>query len=438
MPLGDRISAGRSAAPRAPGRGMSLAAVALSAVLVRIAASLLLNHLGLTTPQNEHWDHARSLYAGSGFGFDWYGLFPGPVVGSFVPPLYAGILSGFLHLTGGADRAAMILAQILNATLGGATAWLVGSLAARMPCFAAAPDSLRGPRLAALAWALYPPAVGQAAVTNTAVMEGFVLVALAALLAAAAGEASEPSRLRFPRVSIRFAVAAGLLLGAGLLQRPTFALIWLAWVALLLLPRRRRSSPAVKTLLLATAVAGVAVLPWTIRNLRVHGALVPIATNGGFNFAIGNDPRYGGGIPPLEKIFRRLPAAEQDRLRSLTEIERDRAFYAEGLAHWRETPGPLLKGAAKKALAYLFFRPYLLQGFPPWIAAVFIASYAALLGGFVAGFRRAAGPIRDLSVTAVALTGLLSLLYVVSMRYRASVEPLIAVVAAAVLARRRS
>lgn len=428
MPRSEMLDSSREAGAAAGRFRLRLASIILSAILVRVAAALIMNRLGITTPQNEHWAHARSLYDGTGFGFDWYGLFPHAVIGSFVPPLYAGILAGFLHLFHGADRAAMLLAQILNAVLSGCTAGLIALLARRVASGATPGRSGTGPLLAALAWAFYPPAVGQSAVTNTAVMEGFVLIALAALLARAS-ECHRPSG--------RLAISAGLLLGAGLLLRPTFGLIWIGWSVIILARLRGRSGGAARTLVLASLIAGLAILPWTARNYRVHGTLIPIATNGGFNFAIGNDPRYAGGIPPLERIFRRLPPPEQERLRALKEVERDRAFYAEGIAHWRESPAPLIGGVGRKVLAFVLFRPYLFQGYPPWVAVVFVASYAALLALFVAGLRCATGAIRDLSLSAIVLTGLLSIAYVVSMRYRASVEPLMAIIGAAFLCRRR-
>ncbi len=425
----DRLHARSRAAARLP--LPNLAWIFLIAVLARVAACLVLNALGVTTPQNEHWAHAHSLVDGNGFGFDWYGLFPGPVVGSFVPPLYPAVLAGFLELAGGADRTAMILAQILNALLGGATAWLIGMLTASLVAAepgAAPRTGSRAPQLAALAWALYPPAIGQAAVTNTAVLEGWLLLALATILASAARSGPAPIR--------RWAVA-GLLLGAGLHVRPTFGVIWAAWAAVLLARPATSRRGLAAGILIASAVAGISAMPWTARNYRVHGALVPIATNGGFNFAIGNDPRYGGGIPPLERIFRRMPEQEQARLRGMSEIERDRAFYAEGIEHWRNQPGALLKGVGRKLAAFVFFRPYLFRGYPPWVAAIFVVSYTALLVAFGAGLRRARGAIRDLSLVAIVLTGLLALVYVVSMRYRASVEPLMALIGSAAILRRR-
>lgn len=61
------------------------------------------------------------------------------------------------------------------------------------------------------------------------------------------------------------------------------------WVCRATLRRR-----ALKLWLVMSAATLLTVLPWTVRNYFVLGAFIPISTNSGNNFYIGNNPQYEG------------------------------------------------------------------------------------------------------------------------------------------------
>jgi 4-amino-4-deoxy-L-arabinose transferase-like glycosyltransferase len=86
------------------------------------------------------------------------------------------------------------------------------------------------------------------------------------------------------------AVAIGLVLGYGTLVRPNLLLfVPLASLYALLFAGgdlRRRSILAIGIPLLAALV----LLPWTVRNYRVHGELVPVASIGGVSLFVGIPP----------------------------------------------------------------------------------------------------------------------------------------------------
>jgi hypothetical protein len=122
-------------------------------------------------------------------------------------------------------------------------------------------------------------------------------------------------------------LTAGTILGAA----PVLA-AWLGW--------RRRSSgavPAAAAALLMLLGAAAVIAPWTWRNYRVHGGLVPLATNSGSVLYLGN-ANYERWVDPAAPDRQDLYAAERDAA-ALTELERYRLFR-EGAIEWiRENPG---------------------------------------------------------------------------------------------------
>ncbi len=83
-----------------------------------------------------------------------------------------------------------------------------------------------------------------------------------------------------PGSPLRFASAAGLVMGLTILCRPNFMFFPLGTAAILLAVRRDRSW-LVPRLALVLAVCWLTTLPWTLRNRVVLGAWGPIAVGGG-------------------------------------------------------------------------------------------------------------------------------------------------------------
>ena len=84
------------------------------------------------------------------------------------------------------------------------------------------------------------------------------------------------------------AAAAGLTAGLAMLVRPAM-LVFLPLAALWLIAHRR---PALAAVLVVTSLAAIA--PWTVRNIRVYGTFVLIASEGGVTFWTGNHPLARG------------------------------------------------------------------------------------------------------------------------------------------------
>jgi 4-amino-4-deoxy-L-arabinose transferase-like glycosyltransferase len=108
--------------------------------------------------------------------------------------------------------------------------------------------------------------------------------------------------------------AAGLCLGAAILTRP-FALLLVPLVFMILVARMwnhrtLRGWSAAAALLLCTAIV---VVPWTLRNQRVHHRFVLVATNGGSTFYGGNNDKVAALSPAVGTWVstRSLPGRDQ-------------------------------------------------------------------------------------------------------------------------------
>lgn len=90
-------------------------------------------------------------------------------------------------------------------------------------------------------------------------------------------------------------IAAGVMFGLSALTREIGLVYGVVVSALLWAACRRRSEPAAwrppAVLLLCMALT---VAPWTARNYRIYGQLVPITTNSKINLYIGNNPEANG------------------------------------------------------------------------------------------------------------------------------------------------
>ena len=117
----------------------------------------------------------------------------------------------------------------------------------------------------------------------------------------------------------------GALVAAATYVRPT------AWPMLVLLPAlgflaRHDLRRALVEALVAVLVAAALFAPWVQRNQALFGRFVLVATNGGPNLWMGNNPHSNGG-------YMELPATA-----FANEAERDRRLGAEAVAFIRERP----------------------------------------------------------------------------------------------------
>jgi 4-amino-4-deoxy-L-arabinose transferase-like glycosyltransferase len=387
-----------------------IAAIALG-LLVRFLYVLLTRHLPLRADELEYDYEGRMIAAGHWW---WskavYGI-PHPSANK--APLYP-LWVGFWYTLFGHHP---LLVRFVQIPIGAVVIWLSWLLARR----------LFGPRVAiaaAVVVAVYPLAwqyeeLLYSESLATPLTLGFLVLALT----------GKPSKRR--------AALAGLVLGVALLVRPT-SIILLAPLAVYLLFKvgwRRAATLSA----LAAAVAVVVVVPWTIRNAIVEHGFLPIsledeAAYGTFNPVSANDPFFPYAWRPapasvaaiLNPRLRLSDLALRARLdqyaidyvkqhpASLVE-----AFFWNGLSRLWDVRQP------SRALAEVFA-----EGRSRPVARVGLYCYWVLLALTLVGLWRWRRR-RELVWPVLALALAASIVFTIDSgtRYRAPLEPLIAVLA---------
>ena len=265
-----------------------------------------------------HW-LAKSLLSGNGYA-DAEGR---PT--AYRPPGWPLILSGIYSLW---DRP--LAAKLFNAVAHAGAAWLLAIMVARI--------SPRGRVLAPLLFLLYPLSLHVASTLYPQTVGAFLLLAILLLL---------DSRRRVAAA----AVAAGLLFGLLVLAIPAFLLVVPLILAGMWISDRRRPARLAGRSALFLLCAALVVAPWTLRNARVFGEFIPVSTNSGKNFLLGNSEktRPNSGVNVGLKHYR-------DEVRGLNEPETDARLRQLAIEWIRNHPGAAAKLYVLKTLNYFNFR----------------------------------------------------------------------------------
>jgi tetratricopeptide (TPR) repeat protein len=256
----------------------------------------------------------------------------------FVAPLYAYVLGLLFAVSGGS----LLFAKVVQVLLGTAAVGLIAATAARWQ------GSRAGWTAGAFA-AFTGLFTFHEVVFLQAALDPF-LAALALFLLARA----------LPGAGIRPLAIAGAAFGLFALNRPNALAAALVVTVALLAQRRSGQSAWARGAAFAGGVA-FALAPVTLRNLAVSGQPVVIASHGGLNFYIGNNPEADGtyhsvpGITPniIGQARDATRLAEQEEGRSLSGGEVSRHFTRKAWDWIRAEPAAAAKLFARK-LAYVF------------------------------------------------------------------------------------
>jgi 4-amino-4-deoxy-L-arabinose transferase-like glycosyltransferase len=224
-----------------------LLTLSLLALAARVAAALAIGAEFKFADEAIYVDTARRLSAGGGYGAEYDRVPAYPVfllLLSFGAPVGLGLLR---------------VGQAAVAALGAGLVFVLGDrLFGRRAAVVAGLVYALDPLMVVASGLLYPETIAA------------VLLALTVVVALHAAERDRPW----------FSVLAGVLLGVLAQLRPVALVlppVVAGWIALTLPGRGTRRLTHVAALSLAFLLA---LAPWTARNLRVHGTLVPVATAG--------------------------------------------------------------------------------------------------------------------------------------------------------------
>lgn len=337
---------------------------------------------------------ALNLLSGEGFvarenwfGFDMY---------SWRAPAHPFLLAAIYHVFG-YDHTAPLIIQAL---IGAATAVVVYDLGRHLHPASAF--------LAGGLVAVYGPLIRATSTLSTEPL--FILLTVTAVHQLTLSE-----RLQLESTHLRYRlciVLCGILIAAAALTRPVGLVLLPVQVGIWYWRARavsgRGSGWFGRSLWLSLGVV-VLIAPWTLRNYRVHDALVPISTHGGFIFAHSktSDPDWRKKEQAWRidrEVFERMP----------TEIVRDRYWIQQGLDYIRTNPAHYVQLVGECLLRFWYF-------FEPQYNFWFMSVLPFCLAGVV----RYGGRDRYLLLTSLitASIAVFTLILYASVRFRLTLEP---------------
>ncbi len=227
--------------------------------------------------------------------------------------------------------------QIAQACVGALGIWLMASIARR-----AAGD--RAAIVAAAVAAVYPPLVFMPAYVLSETVYSTLVLALALTLQ----NRDSPSFPETGTVPVSgktgtVPVFAGLLTGIAILTRPAtlfflpFLTLWMA----------RKHAYLAATIWLTAAT--LCVVPWTIRNHRVYGRWIAVASEGGVTFWTGNHPlAVGDGDLAANPAIKRAELDFRAAHPGLTPEQLEPLYYRDALGWIRREPAAWFALMARK------------------------------------------------------------------------------------------
>lgn len=290
----------------------------------------------LTHDEREYLALGRSLARGEGFRYPDDEPAQGTAQQFGRAPGYPLFLAA-LHVTEPHDQAPRRV-QVAQACVGALGIWLIAAIAGRAA----------GPRAAAVAAgvaAVYPPLVWMPAYVLSETL--FSTIALASALALQAAVSTPQPRnaqrlkpitsgnwkLRSWALRSSEVVLAAALTGVAILVRPAM-LFFLPFAALWMASRRRLPHAVLFVLVAAACVA-----PWTIRNHRVYGRWIAVASEGGVTFWTGNHPlAVGDGDLAANPSLKRAELAFRAAHPGLRADEMEPLYYRDALSWIRREP----------------------------------------------------------------------------------------------------
>jgi len=395
-----------------------IGAAALVALVLRLGFSLLYwVDRPLTLDEHEYLTLARNLAAGNGFVYD-------AEVESGTAPRF-GRAPGYPLFLAALDAGRPIpsstptVVKIVQSLVGAITVCLIGAIALRSA----------GPRAgvaAAFIAAIYPPLVWIPAYALSEAL--FCLVALLAIavLQQAADSEAGPG-------GTRLALLAGALTGFATFIRPAmlvFVPLALVWLVI------RRQPARAAALAVGTALV---ILPWTIRNIRVHDRFVLVASEGGVTFWTGNNAlARGEGDLAANPDLKRAELEFRRSYPGLSAEELEPFYYRAALQWIRQHPLEWVSLVARKAFYTVvpIGPSYAVHSAKYRIASV--VPYALILPFAVMGARRLwRSPRRPSALFLLAgSTVLMCLVFFPQERFRIPVIDPTLIIAAAALAGR--
>jgi len=145
------------------------------------------------------------------------------------------------------------------------------------------------------------------------------------------------------RPTCSLCVTVGVLLAVNALVK-SVALAFIPVAALIIVLRGTDRMRRLGKASIVFVVAILVIAPWTVRNYFVLGGVVPVATNSGSVFWLGNAPDY----QHIRWTGNNIPSDLKERVQGKSRIEKDRIFFRVTASYVRENPLRAMRIFAQK------------------------------------------------------------------------------------------
>jgi 4-amino-4-deoxy-L-arabinose transferase-like glycosyltransferase len=157
-------------------------------------------------------------------------------------------------------------------------------------------------------------------------------------------------------------ILPGIMLGLSILCNPLALTIFPALIIWHFIKRKI----SLKDLILIIITSLIILVPWTIRNYSLHHHIIPVTTQFGVNFWIGNNPNATG--TDYYKVYsikqgnfvlmdQTLPRKVKNELSRKSEIARSKFFLNQGIKFIKQNPIKFLRLLLKKCHYFWWFAP---------------------------------------------------------------------------------
>ncbi len=327
----------------------------------------------LTHDEREYLALARSLARGEGYQYPADEPSPGTGQQFGRAPGYPAFLSTFIAPV--AVERVPRRVQLVQSAIGALGILVIAAIAQR----AGGPRA--GLAAAAIA-AVYPPLVWMPSYALTETLYSAVALTAACTLRTTNG--GSPRSVSRNRTTGTVPVFSAALTGLGILIRPAM-LFFVPFAAAWMVTKRAYGAAA-----LFVIITALVVLPWTIRNHRVYGRWIAVASEGGVTFWTGNHPlAKGDGDLAANPDLKRAELAFRLAHPGLTPEQLEPVYYREALAWIRADPGAWLALTARKAFYTIvpIGPSYAVHSWRYFLASA--VAYSLVLVAAIAGVRRA-------------------------------------------------
>jgi 4-amino-4-deoxy-L-arabinose transferase-like glycosyltransferase len=237
---------------------------------------------------------------------------------------------------------------------------------------------------------------------------------------------------------------SGIALGLALLCSPLAIAVIIPGLIYLLMQKLTHW----KTICIMLGMVILIILPWTVRNYNVHHCIVPITTQFGKNFWIGNNPKATG--TDYYKVLTHdngdfilmtstLDQETSDKLAQMNEHARSVFFMKKGITFMQNYPGRFLTLLAKKCVYFWWFTPAEINGSIQAIKhrtlnmIVYVPLLLLGLTGFILALHKHQKHSGLFVLIIIALSSIYIITHVGLIRYRIPIETIFIIFASHVI-----